>query len=67
MAIRRRGNEVLPGNWYLGAGIWDPCFGPYCILRGQNPLIAWYLGLNTSSLAVRINSRNVNTFDLKLI
>jgi hypothetical protein len=22
------GNEVLPGNWYLGAGIWDPLFWP---------------------------------------
>ncbi len=30
-----------------------PYFGPYCILRGQNPLTAQYLGPNTSSLAVR--------------
>jgi hypothetical protein len=40
------------GIWELVSG--TPCFGPHRILRGQNPLTAWYLGPNTSSLAVRI-------------
>ena len=39
------------GIWELVSG--TPCFGPHRILRGQNPLTAWYLGPNTSSLAVR--------------
>ena len=44
---------------YPEIGIWElvsgtPCFGPHRILRGQNPLTAWYLGPNTSSLAVRV-------------
>ena len=39
-------------------GIWEPvsrtpCFGPYLISRGQDPLTAWYLGPDTSGLAVR--------------
>jgi hypothetical protein len=46
---------------YPEIGIWElvsgtPCFGPHCILRGQNPLTAWYLGPNTSSLAVKVTS-----------
>ena len=40
------------GIWELVSG--TPCFGPHRILRGQNPLTAWYLGPNTSSLAVRV-------------
>ena len=44
---------------YPEIGIWElvsgtPCFGPHRILRRQNPLTAWYLGPNTSSLAVRV-------------
>ena len=39
------------GIWELVSG--TPCFGPHRILRGQNPLTAWYPGPNTSSLAVR--------------
>jgi hypothetical protein len=45
-----------PGNWYLGTGIWGPCFGPQIILCGQNRLTAWYLGRDTSSLVVRIRA-----------
>ncbi len=41
------------GIWKLVSG--TPCFGPHCILRGQNPLTAQYLGPNTSSLAVRVH------------
>jgi len=41
------------GIWELVSG--TPCFGPHRILRGQNPLTAWYLGPNTSSLAVRVS------------
>ncbi len=40
------------GIWELVSG--TPCFGPHRILRGQNPLTAWYLGPNTSSLAVSL-------------
>ena len=51
------------GIWELVSG--TPCFGPHRILRGQNPLTAWYLGPNTSSLAVRIRI-NILFFSLFL-
>jgi len=28
MITGRGGNKISPGNWYLGAGIWDPLFRP---------------------------------------
>jgi hypothetical protein len=46
-------------RFYPEINIWELvfgtlCFGFHCILRGQNPLTAWYLGPNTSSLAVKV-------------
>ncbi len=45
------------GIWELVSG--TPCFGPHLILCGQNPLTAWYLGPDTSSLAVSVSVRNI--------
>jgi hypothetical protein len=51
----RKGGEMRS---HPEIGIWElvsetPCFGPHLILCGQNPLTAWYLGPDTSSLTVR--------------
>jgi hypothetical protein len=48
-------------------GIWElvsrtPCFGPHLISRGQDPLTAWYLGPDTSGLAVRGVSIGISVY-----